>query len=168
MTSDTGTWQISESEGGVLAARWWQWALSAPEDLSPVADRTGEHAGWQQPDDLWFLAGTYGGHVVRRCEIPSGRPLFFPVLNRQHTKHHSRTPLTLDVVEAQAFLNGVPLPVREYTSPFFRVDLRMHVAWGVWAGIAPLTPGQYVLEIKGRATSGFWVDTTYHLTVTPG
>lgn len=27
----------------------------------------------------------------------------------------------------------------------------------------PLTPGEYVLEIKAKSTSGFWVDTTYHL-----
>ncbi|WP_246095077.1 hypothetical protein [Streptomyces roseicoloratus] len=157
---------MSDQEGGVLAARWWQWALSAPDDRSPVADRTGEHADWRQPDDVWFLAGTYGGQVVRRCEIPSDRPVFFPVLNIHHTKQHSRVPLKLDVTNADAHLNGVPLPLREFTAPLFRVDLRMHLAWGVWAGIAPLTPGQYVLEIKGSTSGGFWIDTTYHLTAT--
>ncbi|MEU8518256.1 hypothetical protein [Streptomyces sp. NBC_01216] len=165
MSSSTGTWQITDREGGVLAARWWQWALSAPEDRSPVADRTGEHAAWRQPDDLWFLAGTYGGHVVRHCEVPADRPLFLPVLNIQHTKHYSRTPLRLTAVEASAHLNGIPLPVREFTSPFFPVGLRTHIAWGLWAGLDPLLPGGYVLEIKGRATNGFWVDTVYHLTV---
>ncbi|MGW1885004.1 hypothetical protein [Streptomyces sp. NPDC001970] len=165
---NSGSWEIGDQEGGVLAARWWQWALSAPDDMSPVADETGEHAAWQQPEDLWFLSGTYGGRVVRRCEVPSDRPLFFPVLNIQHTKHYSRKPLTLSVEEAKAFLNGVPLSLREFTAPLFRVGLRMHLAWGIWAGIAPLAPGQYVLEIKGSTTGGFWVDTTYHLTVVRG
>ena len=58
-------------QGGELAARWWQWALSAPDDRSPVSDTTGEFAGWRQPDDVWFLAGTYGGRVVRRCSKSS-------------------------------------------------------------------------------------------------
>ncbi|MFI8516873.1 hypothetical protein ACIGEZ_03410 [Streptomyces sp. NPDC085481] len=136
-----------------------------PDEVSPVADRAGEHAAWQQPDDVWFLAGTYGGQVVRHCEIPADRRIFFPVLNVQHTKHYSRKPLTLDVSEAKTYLNGVPLPTHEFTAPPFRVGLRMHLAWGIWSGIAPLLPGQYVLEIKVTTTTGFWVDTTYHLTV---
>ncbi|MCX4536044.1 hypothetical protein OHA79_13165 [Streptomyces sp. NBC_00841] len=70
------TWKLSNEEGGALAGRWWKWALSAPDDRSPVKDTTGEHAAWNQPDDLWFLAGTYGGRVVRRCAIPSDRPVF--------------------------------------------------------------------------------------------
>ncbi|MGE7386206.1 hypothetical protein ACQKM2_12105 [Streptomyces sp. NPDC004126] len=164
MAANGGAWQVGDQEGGVLAGRWWQWALSAPEDRSPVSDTTGEHAGWQQPDDLWFLAGTYGGRVVRRCEVPCDRPLFFPVLNIQHTKLYSRKPLRLDVAEAKAFLNGAPLDLREFTAPPFAVGLRTHLAWGIWAGTAPLIPGQYVLEVKGATTDGFWVDTTYHLT----
>ncbi|MFJ6014102.1 hypothetical protein [Streptomyces sp. NPDC092952] len=155
-------WRPTAEEGGELAGRWWRWALSAPDDRSPVADTTGEHAAWKQPDDLWFLAGTYGGRVVRRCAIPSDRPAFFPVLNRQHALLYSRVPLSLSVVEATASLNGVPLPLHEFSAPFRAGLLKRH-AWGVWGGFAPLTPGEYVLEIKARATSGFWVDTTYHL-----
>ncbi|MER5274733.1 hypothetical protein ABT025_03120 [Streptomyces sp. NPDC002809] len=159
-----GTWKLSEDEGGVLAGRWWKWALSAPDDISPVRDETGEHAAWRQPSDLWFLAGTYGGRVVRRCAIPSGKPLFFPVLNMQHDRSHSKVPKSLDVVEASAFLNGLPLPLQEFSAPF-RTGLIRRFAWGVWGGIGPLAPGQYVLEIKGRSTNGFWVDTSYHLDV---
>ncbi|MER7520880.1 hypothetical protein [Streptomyces sp. NPDC126499] len=161
-------WRISEDEGGALAARWWQWALSAPERRSPVADTTGEYAAWRQPDDVWFLAGTYGGRVVRRCEIPADRPAFFPVLNVQHTKLYSRTPLAMEVSSAKAYLNGAPLLLREFVAPPFRVGLRKHLAWGIWAGLAPLLPGQYVLEIKAASTGDFWVDTTYHLTVVGG
>lgn len=39
---------------------------------------------------------------------------------------------------------------------------------GDMGGNRPLTPGQYVLEIKGSTTGGFWVDTTYHLTAVRG
>ncbi|MET9659591.1 hypothetical protein [Streptomyces sp. NPDC006510] len=155
-------WKPSNEEGGVLAGRWWKWALSAPDDRSPVRDTTGEHAAWNQPDDLWFLAGTYGGRVVRRCAIPSDRPVFFPVLNMQHPRSYSRVPQRMTATEATASLNSVPLPLEEFTAPF-RTGLTQRYAWGIWGGFAPLTPGQYVLEIKAAATNGFWVDTTYHL-----
>ena len=156
------TWVLSDKEGGKLAGRWWKWALSAPDDLSPVRDLTGEHASWSQPNDLWFLAGTYGGRVVRRCPIPSDRSAFFPVLNMQHPRSYSRVPLSMQVVEATASLNGVPLPLREFSASF-RTGLTQRYAWGVWGGFPPLIPGEYVLEIRARATNGFWVDTTYHL-----
>ncbi|GHE54086.1 hypothetical protein GCM10014715_03760 [Streptomyces spiralis] len=156
------TWKLSDQEGGVLAGRWWKWALAAPDDLCPVRDTTGENAAWNQPADLWFLAGTYGGRVVRRCVVPSDRPLFFPVLNMQHTRFHSKVPLFLTVARATASLNGVPLPLQEFAAPF-RTKLIRRFAWGIWGGVVPLTPGQYVLEIKAESTSGFWVDTTYHL-----
>ncbi|MER5499498.1 MULTISPECIES: hypothetical protein [unclassified Streptomyces] len=155
-------WKPSDEEGGELAGRWWKWAMSAPDDRSPVKDTTGEHAAWNQPDDLWFLAGTYGGRVVRRCPIPSDRSAFFPVLNMQHPRSYSRVPLSMQVVEATASLNGVPLPLREFSASF-RTGLTQRYAWGVWGGFPPLIPGEYVLEIRARATNGFWVDTTYHL-----
>ncbi|WP_194818505.1 hypothetical protein [Nocardia sp. XZ_19_385] len=166
------SWELSDRDGGYLAARWWQWALSAPADRSPVADETGEHAAWKQPAEVWFLAGTYGGRVVRRCAVPSGRPLFFPVINTVHPMRVSKEPMTMEVVSAKAYLNGVPLELREFVSPPFWAkvqplwaSLLRRRAWGLWAGLAPLAPGQYVLEIKASTEGGFWVDTTYHLTV---
>lgn len=157
-----GTWNPGDAEGGELSGRWWTWALSAPDDHDPVRDTTGEHADWNQPDDLWFLAGTYGGRVVRRCAVPSDRPLFFPVLNMQHPRSYSRVPLSMSVAQAAASLNGVPLPLREFTASF-RTGTVQRYTWGLWGGVAPLLPGQYVLEIRARAANGFGVDTTYHL-----
>ncbi|MCJ1679357.1 hypothetical protein MTF65_18820 [Streptomyces sp. APSN-46.1] len=161
-----GDWRIGEAEGGRLAARWWQWALSAPEDRSPVGDVTGMHADWRQPRDLWFLAGTYGGRVVRRCAIPSGRPVFFPVLNTQRVAVPLVTkPWRLEVERAEAYLNGSPLELSEFSSKTFPVLGIPRVAWGLWCGLGPLPEGQFVLEIKAAAADSFWVDTTYHLTV---
>lgn len=68
----------------------------------------------------------------------------------------------MTVAEATVSLNGIPLTSQEFSAPF-RTGLTRRFAWGIWTGIAPLTPGQYVLEIKARSTTGFWVDTTYHL-----
>ncbi|MFF0296090.1 hypothetical protein ACFYST_20355 [Kitasatospora sp. NPDC004614] len=156
---------MDPDRGGKLAARWWKWALSAPEESSPVADRTGEFAGWQQPSDVWFLAGTYGGRVVRRCQIPAGKPLFFPVLNTIRPAFgFSARPWRMEVSRAEADLNGIPLPLREFASRRFMVGIFPQVAWGLWGALEPLTPGQYVLAINGTA-GDFEVDTTYHLDV---
>ncbi|MGW0395330.1 hypothetical protein ACWDYJ_31520 [Streptomyces sp. NPDC003042] len=162
-----GDWRIGEAEGGRLAARWWKWALSAPDDRSPVGDTTGAYAGWRQPDDLWFLAGSHGGRVVRRCRIPAGRRVFFPVLNTQRPAVPFVTrPWRPEVTRASAALNSTPLALGEFSSKPFQSMGIPRIAWGLWCGLEPLPAGQFVLEIDSAATNGFWVDTTYHLTVT--
>ncbi|MFD7028537.1 hypothetical protein ACFWAR_10950 [Streptomyces sp. NPDC059917] len=152
-------------DSGELAARWWKWALSAPSGRSPVEDTTGEHAHWRQPADVWFLAGTYGGRVVRRCTVPTDRPLFFPVLNTQRlSPGFSARPWRIETARAEAHLNGIPLPLREASSKRFW-SYGPRVAWGLWSTVDPLLAGDYVLSVKAEAkTGGFWVDTTYHLT----
>ncbi|MEU0489610.1 hypothetical protein ABZ249_10295 [Nocardiopsis sp. NPDC006139] len=159
-----GTWRIGEREGVALSGRWWKWVWSAPEGRDPVQDPTGAHAAVNQPDGLWFLAGTYGGRVVRRCEVPAGCPVFFPVLNMYHDSTYSRRPRSMPVERAAAHLNGVPLPLQEFAGTFRAPLWTRWCTWGLWGGIAGLSPGGYVLEIKADTGDGFWVDTTYHLT----
>jgi hypothetical protein len=67
---------------GRWAAEWWQWALGVPAATNPVTDTTGEHCAQRQVDNVWFLAGSFGSdQVVRTCEIPAGKSLFFPLIN---------------------------------------------------------------------------------------
>lgn len=63
---------------------WLDWALAQPHSTaSPIADTTGEFCANGQPEEVWFLAGTFnGGDVERTCTIPADRPLFFPLVNR--------------------------------------------------------------------------------------
>ncbi|MFD8597502.1 hypothetical protein ACFV1L_21110 [Kitasatospora sp. NPDC059646] len=162
---EVGPGTVDPKQGGKLAARWWKWALSAPEDRSPVRDRTGELADWRQPSDVWFLAGTYGGRVVRRCQLPAGKPIFFPVFNTQRLAlGFPARPWRVNASKAEAALNGTPLQVHEFASRRFWAAGRPRVAWGLWCTLDPLTSGQYVLSIKATS-GGFWVDTTYHLEV---
>lgn len=60
------------------AALWWQWAISVPKDVNPML---GGPCDVDQPDDVFFLAGTMGGASTRSCTIPVGTPIFFPILN---------------------------------------------------------------------------------------
>lgn len=66
---------------GELSARWWQWLLSLPAATNPNLDPTGEFCDLKQYDDVWFLAGAFGGTVERSCTIPAGKPIFFPIIN---------------------------------------------------------------------------------------
>jgi hypothetical protein len=61
---------------------WWQWAASFEMSESPASDRTGERCGARQQGAVWFLAGTYGSpRTQRACSVPSGKYLFFPLIN---------------------------------------------------------------------------------------
>lgn len=68
------------SEENVRA--WLQWVMAQPDASGPITDQTGEKCAVGQQGQVWFLAGNYGGTTVRECDIPAGKKLFFPLLNR--------------------------------------------------------------------------------------
>jgi hypothetical protein len=63
--------------------KWWSWAVAEQKSRDPLTDRTGGFSALNQPDnDVWFLAGTLGEtDFVRSVSVPSGRALFFPIIN---------------------------------------------------------------------------------------
>src|SRR5882672_533857 len=66
----------------VLAAQWWQWALSIPTTVNPLEDVNGANCMVGQRGLVWFLAGAFnGGTVTRTCSVPDQATLFFPVIN---------------------------------------------------------------------------------------
>ncbi len=73
---------------GAWSAEWTKWALAQPADVNPLFDTTGEHCALGQAGKVWFLAGTVFDPastepviVERTCTIPTGKNLFFPILN---------------------------------------------------------------------------------------
>jgi hypothetical protein len=66
-----------------LVARWWQWAVRLPRQISPLLDSTGVNATQAQNGVVWFLAGTLNpDEVTRRLTIPPEvKALFFPVIS---------------------------------------------------------------------------------------
>lgn len=70
---------------GDWGAAWWQWILSIPASDSPLLDENGNRCSEGQGDSaVFFLAGTWtGGPVQRECTIPSGKFLFFPIINAE-------------------------------------------------------------------------------------
>jgi len=69
---------------GEWSARWWQWLLSIPQNKNPNLDITGANCDQKQAGPVWFLAGAFSstnGNVTRRCTVPAGKALFFPIVN---------------------------------------------------------------------------------------
>jgi hypothetical protein len=71
----------------LLAAQWWQWALSAPASSNPLLDTTGQFAAVNQRGRIWFLAGNTGGETTRYVTVPAGKALFFPIVNQFDVEH---------------------------------------------------------------------------------
>jgi hypothetical protein len=68
------------------AASWCRWMLSIPKKKNPSLDRTGNYCSINQDNhNVWFLTGTFGNidPIERKCTIPSGRAIFFPVLVKE-------------------------------------------------------------------------------------
>jgi hypothetical protein len=66
---------------GRWAAQWQEWAVGVPAAENPVSDTKGQYCGQRQVDRVWFLAGTFGSDpVVRACNIPADKALFFPLI----------------------------------------------------------------------------------------
>lgn len=84
--------------------RWWQWATRLPDGVRAYQDPSGAQCGMNQSGPVWFLAGTEGTmHVNRRCDIPAGRFVFFPVIA---TIVHARPGKPIDCKAAQAQVHG--------------------------------------------------------------
>src|SRR4029453_7743303 len=62
--------------------RWWRWLLSSSMETNPALDISGKWSELRQDDpNVWFLAGTFGGSVVRTSTIPAGKAILMPIIN---------------------------------------------------------------------------------------
>ena len=89
------------------ATEWWQWALSIPFDHNPLLDETGDRVEVGQRGPVWFLCGVFNesGAATRTATIPSGKALFFPVLNAHWDNVGFEVPFTVDQLRANAAEN---------------------------------------------------------------
>ncbi len=134
-----------------LAARWWQWALSAPTATNPLVDTTGADCAVGQSGLVWYLAGTAnGGSVTRSCTVPFGKTIVFPVVNAiaaafptdpadQRTESFLRSEAAAELQGAtnlHAEVDGIPVPVQLYKeqSDVFSTSLPADNIYGLPAG----------------------------------
>jgi hypothetical protein len=158
------------------SAKWWQWALSIPANINPLLDQTGENCDVNQSGPVWFLAGTQGGPAERRCTIPEGMAIFFPIINGYGS--YAENPLvkteselraliksTFDQVRVvEATVDGVKLENLEnyrMQSPLFNFTYSENniggvppgpsqaVSEGYWVMLHPLAAGEHTIHFRG-------------------
>ena len=79
-----GDYKADDPSFRELSAQWWQWALSIPASVNPLTEFSDDGSVCMvgQRGSVWFLAGTLiGGTASRKCSVPAGATLFFPVVN---------------------------------------------------------------------------------------
>ncbi|MFI1962121.1 signal protein [Streptomyces althioticus] len=169
--ADTDDGRLSSEE---LQGRWWTWASTEPAATNPVADEDGSACGRNQPEDVWFLAGTFGTRAERACAVPEGVPLAFPLVNMFGTP--AECAEFMATAEGSAVLDGEKADVDAHRAE--AVDIRSGVGnpvtgtdgsftahgCGLWVQLPALEPGEHSLTIRGRS-GGFSVGVDYTLTV---
>lgn len=150
---------------GEWTTEWWRWLLSAPEEISPLTDKTGIHSGRNQPfSGVWFLAGCFPNtekeYPSRATTTPKGRSILFPVINCSASRleyPHLKTDLDLlehvekdmdSIIRKDCFIDGVRvIPERVRSEPqLFQVTILKNNAFKIDRGGSTLT-----------AADGYWV-----------
>ncbi|MFK4267442.1 signal protein [Streptomyces milbemycinicus] len=157
-----------------LQGRWWTWAASEETSTNPVADEDGRSCHRNQPDDVWFLAGTFGGQVERTCTVPSGRPVAFPLINLVGDAADCAD--FMETASGTASLDGRDISPDRYLgttitgtaapgNPVTDSSGRFSgTGCGLWVQLPPLKAGKHTLKIRGRSAD-FTVAVDYALTV---
>lgn len=149
---------------GEWSARWWQWLLSIPAAVNPNLDNTGDNCAQGQTDDVWFLAGTFGGGpVTRTCRIPVGKPIFLPLINTIAFKPFGRETLLDLRKQAADFIgtvSGLDVTIDGQAVPnlfTFRVRSPSFTVIAPPQGLVP--PGK--LSVPGNTdpivSDGYWL-----------
>ena len=170
---------------------WWQWILSIPKDQNPG---TGHNVSLNQSDEnVFFLAGSFGGFIEHYVVVPSGKALLFPIIN--FTTSYAEDPHFKseedmikvakkdmdDITKKEVTFNDVSLgdleQCRVFSGPFdvtYPADnvfnalpgFTRAVSDGYWLFLHPLPNGIYKIHTLGACSSGRTkVDVTYHLIV---
>ncbi|PWI16585.1 signal protein [Streptomyces sp. Act143] len=159
----------------VLQSRWWSWAASEPEATNPVADEDGGDCARNQPEDVWFLAGTFGTRARRSCPVPAGVPVAFPLVNR--IGGPADCAAFMDGVEGSAVLDGKEVEAESYRGQAVTVEsvagnpvtgtdeTFQGTGCGLWVQLPALESGSHTLRIRGRA-GDFATGVDYTLAVT--
>jgi hypothetical protein len=173
---------------GEWSAAWWQWALGTPANQHPLTESADCSAG--QSGKVFFLGGTFTavpgsgpneviGSAVRDCTIPTGKAIFFPILNGECSTLEGNGTTEAELATCAEFLadhvtdmivtiDGRPLQnLDRYRaqSPLFEFGPLPNpnifgltpgatspaVADGFYILLAPLSAGNHTIHFSGKA-----------------
>ena len=125
---------------GAWSAAWWQYVTAQPVSSNPLFDKTGAGCRNGQSGKVFFLvgAGTSESFTRDQCTVPTGKALFFPLVNAVDFEP-GFTPLQVweqlqeffgGATELHASVDGVPVsnldpattPYRVCAGPVSRCD----------------------------------------------
>jgi hypothetical protein len=156
--------------------KWWQWAFSIPKDQSPLIDKTGENCSNGQEGPVWYLAGTTTdiSNAQRRCIVPYGKSILFPIIVSQFSRSEMPTMDRVSLVRytaedinqtslLQVTVDGVTLDhlSKHRIQSYFKLDLIDGNIWdipsgptwaasdGFWVFLRPLTKGKHTISFHG-------------------
>lgn len=147
--------------------------MTSPLHRDPAQDDSGAHCGIGQDGPVWFLAGSFNEFpVTRRCSVPQGKYLLFPMhtgITRPTPEQTQATCKTSQdkserfadaVIGVYASVDGVPVPTPEWYRARTQSCFDPHGAGraisaqdGYWIMLRPLPPGKHVLRF-GRNEKG--------------
>ncbi|WP_211343247.1 signal protein [Actinomadura pelletieri] len=139
-----------------------------------MEDTDGAHCAVGQPNDLWFLAGTFGGTVRRTCTVPPGRDLVAPIVNL----HGSKTDCAdfMSTASGTLTVDGKASSVQRWSAtpitvtgvagnPVTRAEGSVDAyGCGLWGVVRSLPPGSHQVRIRG-GSGDFKLAVDYELTV---
>ena len=190
--SDSKPYNLSYKE---WTSKWWQWVISIPKGKNPLCDHTGKNCAEGQYGPVWFLAGTSDKthKPERRCVIPTGKAILFPIIVSQFS--YSEVPFIKTDAELISYtakdinrwsllevtIDGVKLPnLSEYRIQIGPFDLLIPegniwdirpgptraVSDGFWVFLEPLSDGNYIVSLHGREPN-FETRVTYYISILP-
>jgi hypothetical protein len=169
---------------GAWTVKWWKWWFSIKRNRNPANDQTGAYANQKQSWPTWFLAGTWVSeerkYPHRRCSIPNGVSVFFPVINCEEnpleypdlrSKKAMKNRLLQDtstVDRYECFVNDKKIQPQlvESDPEFFHIKIRKDMAEnnrggettmttsGYWVFLKPLPKGHYRINFEGSYQYG--------------
>lgn len=145
---------------GEYSNLWWQWATSMPASESPVRDKTGQKCDVNQTGQVWFLAGGYGSSKIsRKCSVPQGQYLFFPVINMVNFPSGT-AQTTCQAAKARSALNNdnlrafvVSIDDNKIVNPAFH----RYSSPDCFDMLARATKNPRATSLYPSATDGYWV-----------
>ena len=173
---------LSENHGRNGLEFRYQWMAGIPKAKNPCVDQTGKYASENQHNkDVWFLAGSFGNTrtVVRKCTIPLGKSILFPVLLKQDSFANDTDLLTEEelvkraidatnrtkslrvIVDGNSLDNienyRVLTPVFDLTFPESNVydvhpGTTRAVCDGYWIFLKPLGLGRHTILFRGETS----------------
>lgn len=186
---------IADASYEEWSMRWWQWAKSFDDTESPVKDLNGSLCANGQSGDVWYLAGAYTpSKVQRKCRIPSGKYLFFPLINAVGEVSEGGS------ISCANLKKGIRRQADQFGDLFLKIDdqpvatLKQHrispkrcfnikagspsnnneksfsvaASDGYYVALEPLEPGKHQLEFGGKMAVFWSQDISYEIEVTGG